>query len=137
MRERMARVVALLTLVSTLALALLFAWSHRSSDAGPGDAELTEASVAAPDPALIVRGRALVEREGCLRCHAIAGEGNPRNPLDGIGGRRDARGIRQWIVADPAISDGLSPGVAQAKQRYQGLPEADLATIVAYLQGLR
>jgi cytochrome c2 len=75
-------------------------------------------------------GRRVYEREGCRMCHAIAGEGNRRNPLDGVGSRLKPPDIRRWIVAPRE----MQPGV---KKKAYTLPEEDLARLVEYLESLR
>ena len=37
-------------------------------------------------------------QQACARCHSIAGKGNPRRPLDGVGARRNAAELRDWNI---------------------------------------
>jgi cytochrome c5 len=135
MRERMARLLALMTAILVLLLALVFAWLQNAHMPELDPLSPSARTTVPADAERIALGREVIEREGCLRCHAIAGNGNPRNPLDGIGARRDAEGIRAWIVADDAIAGRLPGTVVQAKQRYQDLPGEELEAMVMYLQG--
>jgi mono/diheme cytochrome c family protein len=82
------------------------------------------------------RGRAIYERENCSTCHAIAGTGNPRTPLDGVGKRLNDEELKAWITGAVVAVDGLSPSIVKRKQRYRELPESDLADVVAYLSHL-
>src|SRR5690606_1998233 len=112
MREIIARIVSALTVVVVLALSLLFASAHNQRDAteletpAPAPAGVqggSEPAAAvtpmAPAPTApvaaaaaddIARGRAVYEKQNCATCHSIAGEGNPRYPLDGVGASWDA-----------------------------------------------
>ena len=94
-------------------------------------------SSTSPGVAQVERGRAVFSAEGCQTCHAIGGQGNPRYPLDGVGGRRTVEELRQWVLAAGAAQEALSAAVVRRKQRYAALPEPDLAALVAYLATLR
>lgn len=128
MRERWARLVALLTGVLLLLLAAALAgWQNRSATLPP---------VGSPAPTdLRARGAQVYAEQGCARCHSLAGTGNPRLPLDDVASRHDAQALRLWIIADAAISASLSNRVRAAKSGYAQLPESDLAALIAYLQG--
>lgn len=82
------------------------------------------------------RGRNVYEASGCSLCHEVAGRGNPRNPLDGVGARRDRAGLRAWIVAEAAVADSLSPSALRRKRSYGSLPEEDLEALIDYLASL-
>jgi len=143
MREQWARNIALLTGVLVLLLAMIFALIQNPSKPPPttvGEAAGRPAPPAAlsePDmekQALIAAGRRVFVAQGCARCHSIAGEGNPRSPLDGVGERRTAEAIRQWILAPAELKDQLSAWAFQAKQAYRNQPAEDIDALVAYLQ---
>lgn len=146
MREQVARNIALLTVVLVVLLAVMFAMVQNPPEPPPITVGET-ASRPAPSAALsisdvekqelIAAGRRVFEAQGCMRCHSIAGEGNPRNPLDGVGERRTAEAIRQWILAPAELKDQLSARAFQAKQTYRNLPSEDLGALVAYLQNLK
>ena len=75
----------------------------------------------------------------CSMCHAIAGQGNPRNPLDGIGSKLSANEIKAWIrtpkeMAVKAKSEVKPPMSAYTKEK---LSDADLDSLVAYLLSLK
>jgi mono/diheme cytochrome c family protein len=136
MRERLARWVALLTATVTVALALWFAWIHNPPlpalpAVAPG------APPAAPAAALAEAGRAVYGAQHCASCHAIAGVGSPRYPLDGVGRRHDAQAMAAWIVGAPEVADALPASAVRRKQRYAELAPHELEALVAYLLGLR
>jgi mono/diheme cytochrome c family protein len=93
------------------------------------------AASAANDP--VVEGRRVYERQNCARCHAIGGEGNRRNPLDGVGARLSAAEARDWIIGGEALKDDMSPSAFRAKQRYAELPTAEIDALVAYMLSLK
>lgn len=139
MRERLALVIALLTATVTVLLALAFAWIQNP----PPTARVDTAPVApappppAEAPAPIDAGRAVYVAQGCSMCHSIGGVGNPRDRLDGVGGRLGRDEIRQWVVGASELEDRLPAGAFRMKQGYQGLPREDLEALVSYLQSLR
>jgi len=48
-------------------------------------------------------GAALFTSQKCTMCHSVAGKGNPKGPLDGVGANRKAEEIRQWILDPEAM----------------------------------
>lgn len=162
MRERIARGICLFTLCVVAGLSYLFALRHNPVDeAGPetagrlaapgprsaeksGDAPAapsappsSAAPPAQPAPETLALGRAVYGRNGCATCHAIAGEGNPRYPLDGTGDRWEPDELRAWVTGDGFAADLLPDAIRRRKQRYGSLPEADLGALVTYLSTLK
>ena len=143
MREKLARYIALLTGVLVVLLAAMFAKLQNPS---PPSIPVSEADrpalptmppdIDAKKQALIAAGRRVFEAQGCMGCHAAAGKGNPRSPLDGVGKRRTAQAIQQWITAPAELKDQMPAWVFEAKQAYRHLPADDLAALIAYLQSL-
>src|SRR4051812_10985465 len=68
----------------TLTGALLFALPH----------------VASAQNAKTEQGAALFASQKCTMCHSVAGKGNPKGSLDGVGAAKKPDDIKQWIV-DP------------------------------------
>jgi mono/diheme cytochrome c family protein len=141
-REKLARLVAASITGLLVVMAALFA--DRRNDVGrasPLDVGEPTSSVALParalDPAEVARGRAVFDEQGCARCHAAEGRGNPRLPLDGVGARRSADDLRGWVTGEGSAGDAMSPTARRAKERYREVPTADLDALVAYLSSLR
>jgi len=142
MREIIARSICVLTGCVVVALSFLFAAAHNP----PASAKPASPSIVVPAPVVrppekpetsdVERGRAVYAEQNCSTCHAIAGEGNPRVVLDGVGDRRDAAALREWITGTGAAAGELSVATARRKARYQQLPEADLSALVAFLSTL-
>ena len=147
MREIIARLISVLSVAVVAVVSLLFAAAHNptaaQAEAGPDAASAApvaggETRPAEPVPPVdLERGRAVYAQNQCATCHAIAGEGNPRYPLDGVGMRWEPEDLRDWITGDGVAAEVLSAGVIRRKQRYRSLPGADLDALVAYLASLR
>lgn len=142
MREILARRIALLAGTLVVALAVLFA-HLQNPPAGrppaPGPAMGAPAAprpelpaAAAPGSPLAARGEQLYADLACARCHSIAGRGNPRVPLDGIGTRADEAAIRSWITPGAA-----QPATYQERHADLGLGAGERDALAAYLLGLR
>lgn len=136
MREHWARGLAMLTGLLVVLLSAAFAALQNPGGEPAPVGESGAAAGAAADAEAVARGRALFETHHCTRCHSIAGRGSPRSPLDGIGARLDRDELRQWIVADDAVREDLSPRTIAAKKSYAALPEEELDALVAYLASL-
>lgn len=152
MREIIARIISILSVAVVIAISLLFASAHNPPVAAVAAPAAGEAGASGPAPLAapgaphpgepapasnLERGRAVYAQNQCATCHAIAGEGNPRYPLDGVGARWEPEDLRDWITGDGVAAEVLSAGIIRRKQRYRSLPEADLDALVAYLSTLR
>ena len=150
MRRLLARWLAVVAAVLLLALALGFAYLQRPASlasarldaagsasrapvefsAPASSASTSEPSKPSPSAQGAERGRQVYDAQNCWRCHSIAGSGNVRQPLDGVGSRLEREQIRTWIVAPQQMSRGV------AKRPYD-LPSDELEALVDYLVGLR
>lgn len=135
MRESMARVSAVGTGVLVLGLVAAFAALQQRDDRDPERAEVREwaplsAAIQVPDT-LVERGKRVYDELRCAACHSVAGQGNPRYPLDGVGSRLSREEIRLWIV-DP---QEIRPGVR--KPAYDDLEPEEENALIAYMQSLK
>lgn len=80
--------------------------------------------------AVVELGKAVYRQQRCQTCHSIAGVGNRRYPLDGVGTRLTEEQVRKWIVAPKE----MDPKVR--KRPYDKLPANELEALVTYLLGL-
>ena len=84
------------------------------------------------------KGAQVYTDQKCSLCHSIAGKGNPKGSLDGIGSKLKAEEIREWIV-NPA--EMATKAKAERKPampaKYKDLAKADLDNLVAYLSSLK
>jgi len=130
MRELLARILATLTALAVVGLAAGFSLLQNI----PGREEAQRPAAPAAEAERFAAGRAAFDRNGCGGCHSIGGHGNPRSPLDGVGGRLDRDSIRDWIIAADRISKRLTSGVVRMKQSYAALPDQDLRALVDLLE---
>lgn len=144
MREKWARLITFLTGLIVLLLVIEFALVQNPVESD--DTTLTIKEVSAPEPEpmetapvvldreAIEAGRLVYKEQGCALCHSIAGKGNPRNPLDGVGLRRTAEEIRDRIIGADTLQGVIPEHALKFKQSYKKLHDDDLSNLVIYLQ---
>lgn len=84
----------------------------------------------------VERGIKVYADQKCALCHAIAGKGNAKGPLDNVGTKLTAEAIRRWIVA-PAEMTAAAKADRKPAMRASKLPAADLDALVAYMVTLK
>lgn len=84
------------------------------------------------------RGEQVYAAQRCQACHMVGGKGNKSNPLDGVGAKRSAADIKEWLV-DPvsAAAKQQSTKKPLMPKTYAKLPAADIDALVAYMQSLK
>ena len=92
-------------------------------------------STAGGDKTLIAAGRAVFDANGCIRCHAVGGEGGAGGPdLTRVGA--DAEHTPQWIVAH--IKDPKAHNPRSTMPAFAGkINDKDLLALGAYLSSLK
>ncbi len=83
------------------------------------------------------RGAAVYTEQKCSLCHSVAGKGNAKGPLDGIGAKLSAEDIRQWITNPKEMTAKTKAERKPPMKAYPNLPAADLDALVAYIQSLK
>lgn len=78
----------------------------------------------------VEKGKAVYEAQKCKVCHSIAGVGNKKFPLDGVGSKLSAEDIKKWIV------DPKSMKKDTIMKAYK-LSDADLDNLMAYMLSLK
>ncbi len=117
MREIWARRIVLLTALLVGLLAILFSYIQNPSSPTATTNRNTQAPATAltqnvvPTSPRIAAGWQIYQHQGCARCHAIAGEGNPRNPLDGVGEKHSAAELRDFILGADALQGVLPENI--------------------------
>lgn len=98
-------------------------------------AAVAAAPAFAQDAAQIDKGKAVYEAQKCALCHAIAGRGNAKGPLDKVGAKLSADDIRKWIVSPKEMKSTTNR--KPDMRAYPNLPAADLDALVAYMRSLK
>jgi mono/diheme cytochrome c family protein len=91
--------------------------------------------VLAQDAAQIAKGKTVYDAQKCSLCHAIAGRGNAKGPLDKVGATMSAADIRKWIVSPKEMKSATNR--KPDMRAYPSLPAADLDALVAYMLSLK
>jgi len=105
--------------------------------AGAGALVMAAGVASAQDAAKALRGKAVYAEQKCKLCHSIAGEGNAKGPLDGVGSKLSAEDIKQWIVDPKTATEKHKAPRKPPMKAYPNLPPADLEALVAYMQSLK
>lgn len=137
MREQWARRIVLITGLLVLLLAFLFAALQnpvKTTDITESRDHLATIDF---EPERIEAGKQVYQQQNCSRCHSIAGEGNPRNPLDNIGEKRSAEELRDYITGADRLQKIISERSLKLKQQYRLLPVDELDALIVYMQSLR
>lgn len=135
-RQSRARWLAFATAAVVVLLAAVFAGlrnlypAHGSNAASP-----ERPAVPIATNSRIEAGRAAFQRLGCGTCHSAEGRGNPTLPLDGVGGRLDRNGLRDYAFARGTAADRLPASVVQAKRSHAS--DADTEALLDFLERLR
>jgi mono/diheme cytochrome c family protein len=89
------------------------------------------ASLVLGQDAAVEAGKKVFTAQKCQVCHSIAGVGNKKNSLDGVGKKLSAEDIRKWIVSPKEMK-------ADTKMKpYPNLPAKDLDALVGYIASLK
>jgi len=94
-------------------------------------------AASAQDQAQVDAGQKAFAAQKCSICHSIAGQGNKKGPLDGIGTKLSADEIRQWLMNAPEMAAKVKAERKPAMKVYATLPKNDLDGLVAYLYSLK
>ena len=90
--------------------------------------------VAAQD--LKAKGEKLFTDQKCTLCHSIAGKGNVKGPLDGVGSKLSAADIRSWLT-DAKGMTAKTGATRKPEMKQFTLPTDDVDALVGYLTTLK
>jgi cytochrome c553 len=79
----------------------------------------------------IDHGKEVFAAQKCPMCHSIAGVGNKKYPLDGIGSKMKAEALKEF-AKNPK---GTKPNITM--KAYSSLSDKDLDDLVAYMLTLK
>lgn len=85
----------------------------------------------------VKKGEQVYGAQKCAMCHSVAGKGQAKGPLDGVGSKFTADEIRQWIVAPAEMSKKHNATRKPPMRAYPNLPKEDLDALVAYMASLK
>ena len=85
---------------------------------------------------LKAKGEKLFVDQKCTLCHSIAGKGNVKGPLDGVGTKDSAADIRAWITDANAMTAKTGAARKPAMKQFS-LEKEDVDALVAYLTTLK
>jgi mono/diheme cytochrome c family protein len=86
--------------------------------------------------AKVDKGKELFTAQKCTLCHSVAGKGNPKGKLDGVGAKLSAAEIKQWIT-DPVTMAAKTKAERKPPMKPKPLPADDVDALVAYLSTLK
>jgi mono/diheme cytochrome c family protein len=104
---------------------------------GAGPAPASRAGTTAQDKGQIEHGMKVYADQKCSVCHAIAGKGNAKGPLDDVGSRLTADQIREWMVNPAEMTKKTKAERKPFMRAYPNLTKADLDALVAYMLNLK
>lgn len=94
-------------------------------------------SISLAEQAAAADGAKVYAARKCSMCHMIAGQGNKKLPLDGIGSKLTADQIREWIADPVEAAKKANSTVKPPMRAIKDLPKADLDALVAYMLSLK
>jgi mono/diheme cytochrome c family protein len=83
------------------------------------------------------QGQQVFEAQKCSLCHSVAGKGNAKGPLDGVGSKYTAAELKQWIVNPTEMSKKHNATRKPPMKSFASLAAADVDALVTYLQTLK
>ena len=85
---------------------------------------------------LKAKGEKVYADQKCSLCHSIAGKGNAKGALDGVGSKLSEADIRAWITDAQGMTTKTGATRKPAMKQYS-LPKDDVDALVAYLSSLK
>ena len=95
---------------------------------------LVPTAASAQDAAAL--GQKVFEANKCALCHSVAGKGNVKGPLDGVGKKHSAADLKLWITQPAEMTKKHAATRKPPMKSFATLPPADVDALVAYLQSL-
>ena len=86
---------------------------------------------------VVQKGEKVYTAQKCQMCHSIAGKGNQKGALDGVGTKLTPEEIRQWIVDAPGMTTKTKSTRKPLMKSYPNLPKEDVDALVTYLATLK
>ena len=93
--------------------------------------------VAGAQDAAVKKGEDLFTSQKCALCHSVAGKGNKKYPLDGVGAKLSAADIKEWLVNPDAMHAKKGDKPLMKMKSFKTLSPEDLDALVAYVGSLK
>ena len=87
--------------------------------------------------AKVAKGATLFADQKCTLCHAVAGKGNVKRPLDAAGARLDAATVKLWLTDPKAAEAKTGKKGTPTMKSFATLPQEDIDALVAYVMSLK
>ena len=84
----------------------------------------------------VEKGKAVYAANKCQTCHSIAGKGNKKSALDGVGAKLSGEEITKWIT-NPKEQEAKLAEKPKVHMKAYKLADDDLKSLVAYMQSLK
>jgi cytochrome c2 len=91
----------------------------------------------AQDAAMVEKGKTVFADQKCKMCHSVAGVGNPKGSLDGVGDKLSADEMKQWLANPKGMAEKAKAERKPPMKSFATLPAADQDALVAYLKTLK
>ncbi len=98
---------------------------------------LAAAGTASAQDTPVKKGEDLFTSQKCTMCHSVAGKGNKKYPLDGVGAKLSAADIKEWLVNPDAMIAKKGDKPVMKMKSYKSLSAADIDALVAYVASLK
>jgi mono/diheme cytochrome c family protein len=83
------------------------------------------------------QGEAVFQKQKCSLCHSVAGKGNAKGPLEGVGTKYSAAELKLWITSPAEMAKKHNATRKPQMKSFAALPAADVDALIAYLQTLK
>jgi mono/diheme cytochrome c family protein len=88
-------------------------------------------------PGSVERGVKVYAEQRCSLCHAVAGKGNPKGPLDDVATKLSAADIRLWLEKPEEMRLKTKSERRPPMKSFVTLAKDDMDGLLAYLQTLK
>jgi mono/diheme cytochrome c family protein len=93
-------------------------------------------AVARGEDAKVEKGMQVYAAQKCSLCHSIAGKGNAKGSLDGVGSKLTSAEIKGWLT-DPTAMAAKTKAERKPPMKAKTMPTEDIDALVAYLATLK
>lgn len=85
----------------------------------------------------VASGQKVYETQKCSLCHSVAGKGNAKGSLDGVGKKHTAADLKLWITQPAEMAKKHNATRKPPMKSFASLPTADVDALAAYLLTLK